>query len=421
MYRCKPKECLNKTKSWYGYIILGASFLTLMIVYGAQYSFGVFLKPILTEFDWTRAVTAGAYSVNFIFFGLWSIFTGRVADRFGSRVVVTGSGLLVSCSYLLMSQITTIWQMYLVYGVLLSLGVAGTFVPVFSTIARWFIAKGGLASGIASAGIGIGVIGMPPLANLLITTYSWRISFIVVACIALVIPAIAQLLKREPAWSYEVIGQNRDRKLNKANLGEGGCSVKQATRTRNFWLIIVIFVCLGTCVQTVMVHIVAYATDRGISSTIAAGILSIIGVVSTLTKIGIGGAIDRFRSKPVWIAVGILMVISFLLLRLPIVLGAPIIFGMFFGTGYGGFAAAQSPTIAEYFGLTAHGSIYGIGIFALGIGGAIGPYVTGHIFDTTGSYNPAFYGCAIICAGVIILTILLKDDKKAVAQIYALN
>ena len=103
-----------------GYIVLAAGFLTLMILCGAQYSFGVFLKPVLTEFGWTRSVTAGAYSLYFAGFGLWSTFIGRVSDRFGPRVVVTVCGLLASCGYFLLSQITAVWQIYLIYGVLMN-------------------------------------------------------------------------------------------------------------------------------------------------------------------------------------------------------------------------------------------------------------------------------------------------------------
>lgn len=345
-----------------------------------------------------------------------AFFTGRVADRFGPRLVVTGSGLLVSCSYLLMSQITAIWQIYLVYGVLLSLGVAGIFVPVFSTIARWFITKRGLTSGIATAGIGVGIIIMPPLANFLITSYSWRISFMVVGLIALVIPVIAQFLKREPGQLGKLRHGTDEAQDRKSNLSKRGFSLKQAIRTRQFWLISAIFFILGACLQTVMVHIVAYATDEGISANIAATILSVIGFVSIVSKVEMGSALDRFRSKPVWIAVGILMLISFVLLQLPGELGVLYIFAVVFAVSYGGFATAQSPTIAEYFGLREHGSIFGIALFGNGIGAAMGPYVTGLIFDTAGSYNLAFIGCAVICIVAIILAILLKPtDNNLVA------
>jgi MFS family permease len=188
----------TKRKFFYGHVIVGICFITLMIMYGALYSFGVFLKPIVAEFGWTRAVTAGAYSLYFLLSGLWSILAGRLSDRFEPRLIVTCCGLLVCLCYLLLSQITDVWQIYLLYGVLLSLGVATSFVAIYSTVARWFTTSRGLASGIVSAGIGVGVVVMPPLANLLINSYSWHTSFMVIGLIALIIPAVAQFLKREP-------------------------------------------------------------------------------------------------------------------------------------------------------------------------------------------------------------------------------
>jgi MFS family permease len=415
MHSRQSKQRIKEGRFFYGHIILAVSFLILMIVYGAQYSFGVFLKPVLTEFGWTRAVTAAAYSINFMSWGLWSILIGRVADRFGPRLVVTVSGLLVSCSYLLMSQITALWQIYLVYGGLLSLGVAGSFVPLLSTIARWFITTRGLASGIVTAGIGVGVIFMPPLANYLITSYSWRTSFMGVGLIALVMPVISQFLKREPTES--VMHRNDEPHDTKSILAIRGLSLHQAIRTRQLWLISGMSFILGVCVHTVMVHIVAYATDEGISANIAATILSVVGIVSTVSKVGMGSAIDRFRCKPVWIAVGILMLVSFAILQWSGVLGVLYAFAVSFAVSYAGFAAAQSPTIAEYFGLRAHGTIYGVNLFGTAIGGAIGPYITGLIYDRTGSYNPAFVGCATICILAIILPILLKPtDKTGIVQ-----
>jgi MFS family permease len=406
-----PEKTGTNREFFYGHVIVGICFLALMVVYGALYSFGVFLKPIITEFGWTRGVTAGAYSLHFLFSGLWSIFAGRLIDRFEPRLIVTCSGLLVGICYLLLSQITAVWQIYLVYGVFLSLGVAVSFVAIYSTVARWFTTSRGLASGIVSAGIGLGVVVMPPLANLLINRYSWHTSFLVIGLIALAIPVIAQFLKRAPLQLRKETDGKGGQQDKKASWSLRGLSPLQAITTRQFWIISATWFVLNLCIQTVFVHLVAYVTDKGISSYTAAAIMSVIGIVCIIGKVGIGSALDKLRSKSVYIIVGILMVCSFLLLQLPGLTGVLYIFAVIFAIGYGGLAAAQSPSIAEYFGLRSHGTVFGVALFAACLGGAIGPFMTGYIFDMTGSYDPAFIACAAICLVGIIPLVLLRPTN----------
>lgn len=167
----------SRPRFFYGYAILLASFLILMTVWGTQYSFGVFFKPVSSEFGWTRAETAGAYSLNMVLAGVFGILAGRLSDRFGARLVVTVCGLLMGLGYLLMSRIGAVWQMYLFYGVLASIGIAGMVVPLLSTVARWFIKRRGLTTGIAASGIGVGTVIMPPLASQLISSHGWRTSY----------------------------------------------------------------------------------------------------------------------------------------------------------------------------------------------------------------------------------------------------
>jgi MFS family permease len=170
-----------------------------MISWGAQYSFGVFFKPVLNEFGWTRAATSGAYSVSLVLMGICGIFAGRFNDRFGPRIVITFCGILIGIGYLLMSKVNAIWQIYLFYGVIISVGMSGMFVPLMSTAARWFNKRRGLASGIVVAGVGAGIIVMPILANYLITRIQMADLFLIMGGMALgLIVIIAQFLKRDP-------------------------------------------------------------------------------------------------------------------------------------------------------------------------------------------------------------------------------
>ena len=163
-----------KPQRFYGYIVVVAAFFIMVLMFGIFDTFGVFFKPLLTDFGWTRAVTSGAFSLYWIIQGLLAIVVGRVNDRFGPRVVITFCGFIFGLGYLLMSQVSALWQLYLFYGVMIGTGMSGAFVPLTSTVARWFVKRRSMMTGIVVAGIGIGGLIAPPVANWLISIYDWR-------------------------------------------------------------------------------------------------------------------------------------------------------------------------------------------------------------------------------------------------------
>lgn len=113
---------------YYGYVILGAAVLIMVACFGINFAFGIFFKPMLTEFNWTRAVTSGAFSLSWLVTGFVAILAGALNDRFGPRVIITGCGLLLGLGYVLMSQVSTVWQLYLFYGVIIG-AVLSVFIP----------------------------------------------------------------------------------------------------------------------------------------------------------------------------------------------------------------------------------------------------------------------------------------------------
>jgi MFS family permease len=404
---------VREPRFFYGYIIVIASFLLLLIVFGARYSFGIFFKPLLNQFGWTRAVTTGAYTLNAALAGVSGIFIGKLGDRFGSRVVITFSGLLLGLGYLLMSQISAIWQIYLLFGVLISIGMAGMWVSLMSTVARWFVKKRGLATGITVSGVGVGTIIMPPLANYLIASYGWRTSYTIIGLIVLIVTIIvAQFLRRDPSQMGLLAYGTDAIKTDSPILDIQGFSFMEAIRTRQFWIICSMFFCAGFCMQTVMVHIAAFATDIWISTASAATILSAVGLVSIGSKIGAGSIGDRIGSRRVMIIDFVLISLSFLWLLLANELWMLYLFAVIFGLGYGAFAALESPIVAEKFGLRAHGAIFGLTTFGSFLGDAIGPLVAGSIFDTTGTYTWAFILCAILGIVGLILSTLLNASHN---------
>ena len=398
---------------YYGYIIILASFLIFFIAGGAQYSFGVFLKPVLTEFGWTRAAISGAYSLNNVLMGLLSILAGRLSDRFGPRSVLTISGLLLGLGYLLMSQVNAIWQIYLFFGVLVGIGMGGIAAPLMSSVARWFVKGRGLASGIVISGAGVGITIIPPLANLLISNYSWRFSYIIIGIIVVSLPVvIAQFLRRPPNQMNTLSQDANKLAKDSLNLQSQGFSLQEVIRTRQFWIISLISLSNAFGVQTIMVHLVAHATDINISSTAAATLLSVIGIVSIGSKVIMGAIGDKFGYRKIIIMVFILMSLSFLWLSFSGELWTLYLFAVVLGFNYGAYSGVHSPLVAKFFGLKEHGAILGLTLFALNFGGAVGPLAAGQIFDISGSYSWAFALCAILGLASLAMAVIMKPLRR---------
>jgi MFS family permease len=397
---------------FYGYFVVAAAFLIMVVMWTVFYAFGVFFKPILNEFGWSRATTSGAFSLCSITMGLLGIAMGGLNDKFGPRIVMSVCGLLLGTGYLLMSKLQALWQLYLSFGLILGIGMGGSFVPLMTTVVRWFVLRRGMMTGIVTAGIGIGALIGPPVANGLISTYGWRISYTILGIIVLaVIVLSAQLLRRDPSQLGQLAyGENEGcRKVS--NPGNGGLSLGEAIHTRPFWVLFTMIFCFGFGVFSIMVHIAAHATELGISPSSAANILATIGGVSIIGKVLLGRVADTIGSRKVFLIGFSLMAVALLWLvpsRMAWMLYA---FAVLFGFAYGGCVVAESPLVAALFGLESHGLILGVIAFGFTVGGAFGPWLTGYIFDVTSSYQAAFLGCAVLSLVGLFLTAVLKPGR----------
>ncbi|MFC2021746.1 MFS transporter [Chloroflexota bacterium] len=412
-HRVMPETASRKAGFFYGYImVLTASFI-LVIMGGILNSFGVFLKPLSFEFGWTRAMTSGAYSMGLFVMGLLYMVTGRLSDRFGPRIVMTVCGLLLGLGCLLMSRISALWQLYLFWGVIIAVSQSGGFVPMASTVARWFVRRRGMMVGIVTAGVGAGGIVIPLVASWLISSYDWRTSFTVLGIIALVLLILAaQFLKRDPSAIGQLPDGNSEAKQEDLPSEAWGFSLQEAVHTRQFWMLFALLFCFGFGVMAIMTHIVPHATDIGISTIIAASILATIGGLSIVGRIGIGSVSDKIGVR-LSLVIGFSIVsVALLWLQLARELWMLYLFAIVFGFGTGGIAALESPLTAELFGLRAHGAVLGATVFGATIGAAIGSFLTGYMFDITNSYYSAFWVSAVISIIATVVASLLKPTHR---------
>ncbi len=405
----------TKPRFFYGYVIVLVSFIIMVITWGTINAFGVFLKPLSAELGWTRAMTAGAYSTFMLLHGFLYIVTGRLNDRFGPRLVMTVCAFILGLGYLLMSQVNAIWQLYFFYGVIISIGMSAAFVPLASTVARWFVKRRGLMTGIVVSGIGVGTMIMPPMANQLISSYGWRTAYIVLGVISLVLILFAaQFLRRDPGQVGQVPYGENEIKAGSLNLPDGGFALQQAIRTRQFWMLCALLVFHLVGQQAVLVHIVPHVTDLGISATIAANVLAVIGGLSIVGMMTMSGASDRIGNRPALIINFILVSIALFWLLVAREVWMLYLFAAIFGFGYGGVVALESPIVAELFGMRSHGVILGMVMFAATTGGAIGALFAGRAFDINSSYQLAFLASAVFSVIGLILISLLRPVKRGI-------
>jgi len=222
----------DKTRFFYGYIIVILSFFAIMLTLGMQLVFGIFFKPIIADLGWTRAVTSGAFSLSMIISGLIGIAMGGLNDRFGPRAVITLCGLLAALGYLLMSQVQAVWHLYLFFGVLLGAG-SSTFVPLLSTVARWFVGRRSMMTGIVFAGAGVGMLILPLVINQLIAAYDWRVSCLILGVTILVIVvSSAQFMKRDPSQMGQTAYGESNTAQESLNFKTKDYSFKEAMLTK---------------------------------------------------------------------------------------------------------------------------------------------------------------------------------------------
>lgn len=403
------RDSENKSRFFYGYVVVGAAFLVMLLAYGMRTSFGVFFKPMSTEFDWSRAFTSGAVTVSLLIQGLWGIFMGRINDKIGSRLVITLCCSLLGAGFILLSFTSHLWQLYLFYGIIVGLGMGGVFVALVSTVARWFVKKRGAMTGIVLAGIGTGTLVIAPLSNWLISMRGWPQSYVITGIMVLAIGVIAaQFLKRDPSrMGLLPLGQQKEKEQKSAE-NSRGLSFKTAILTRQFWMVAFSFAFLGYCTFTITVHLVPHITDLGTSPSTAATILSLTGGIQSVGGIVMGFMADRIGSKRVILICFILVSLSLFWLIPATTVIAFFIFAIFYSFGIGGGTAMESTIVAELFGLKAHGLILGVISFAFTVGAAAGPLITGYLYDLDGNYRLAFFICACLGITGFLLASLLK-------------
>jgi len=405
----RPVAHHTRFKFFYGWVIVGAAMTILIIHAGTVYSFGVFFKPLAAEFGWGRGATSGVFATFSILQGAFGVVLGWLTDRFGPSKVMVFCGVMAGLGLVLSGQVSTLWQLHLTYGVIASLGLAGPFAISVSTTARWFQKRRGLALGLVSSGIGLGTLIVVPVVERLIASFGWSTAFILLGstCCAVMIGG-ALCLRKDPksvglvpygaTVSMRAFPSDR-RQAPEPVDSSADMLLAGAIRTRPLWTLLVIYFLFNFCLQMIMVHLVNYATDLGISSLIAATFISVIGIGSISGRIVMGAFSDRIGSHNALFICCAILAGTLILLIFSNELWMFYLFAIVFGFAYGGEVPQMAALVGSFFGLHAVTVLVGIITMSARLGGALGSYLGGGIFDATQSYRMAFSIAAL--AGLI--------------------
>jgi len=319
----------------------------------------------------------------------------------------------IGLGFFLTSKTQSIWQLYLFYGILVGIGLSSIDVIALSITARWFEYRRGIVTGMVKVGTGAGQLIAPLTASLLIVGFGWRTSFVVIGILGMILLVlISRILHRDPEEMGLKPKSGTSSKDDVKAIKGINLSFGQAVRTHQFWLIFIVNFAVVYCLLIILVHIVPFARDLGLSAAKAAGVISTIGGVSMLGRFATGLFIDRFNSRLAMIFCFILLIFTLLWLQIADELWMIYLFAACYGIAHGGFFTAISPIVAEYFGIGAHGVLFGSIVFSGCFGGSLGPILAGHIFDVTGSYSLAFWLSTFIALLGLGFILLLKPIRK---------
>lgn len=407
---------------YYGWWIVLATFCTLFVCAGIGFfSFPVFLKFIEADMHWGRDSLSKAVAISALAAGFSTPAVGYVVDRFGPRAVMMPGAAVLSISFVFLSRINTIYQLYMLF---LAIGIgmaAATILPCQTLVSRWFETKRGRAMGIVTVANGLGGMVWMPVSNSLIEAVGWRNAYeilgIIIAAVSL--PLIWFIIRSsprsmglavdgEPRLSPEAGASAMEKRIPAGE--EQGYTIREGLGTTSFWLIFCAMFLVVFATSGFTLHVVAFLSDSGLSSGGAAAVWSATLGVSIGGRFLFGFLSEKHQKRYFASVADVSRTLSLLLLMLFALQMAPraaavvqlvIVYGLAQGCG----AVINPLLVSETFGVKAFGKLMGLLGIPYTIGMALGPWLGGHLFVSRSNYNVAFgvFAAAFLFAGVAII------------------
>jgi MFS family permease len=385
----------------YGWVVLGVSTGVNALAWGVRSTFALFYVALLNEFAWDRASTALGYSLSWLCFVIFAPVAGWLSDRWGPRAIVAAGGLLLGLALALTAQATSLALYYVWFGFLGAAGTACMLIPSTTIVTRWFVQSRGTAMGILSTGGPASAVVFYPVNAWLIATFGWRTALIAFgALIAGLTVALALLYRERPADEQRPT-ESGGMKRRAVDFITQEWSLRLALRNKRLWAAFTMTALGVIGFQIMATHQVAHAVDRGFQHETVVWLFS-FGAACMMAGNLLGGWLSDHFGRGWVFALGTLVAMAGIgclgFLRGPQDLLLLLIY-IASGFGFGMRIAQLSAIPADVFAGRQLGAILGVVQAGGGLGGAIGPFLGGWLFDVTGSYRLAFAAACAAIAG----------------------
>lgn len=385
----------------YTWVVLGLCFFGLLAAQGARLSFGAFIAPWEADFGVDRATVSFVSFISFLVYGFTQPLVGRLVDRFGSRLVLSSSVLLVGLSLSATALSRDVLELTLIYGVVASLGFGGASgVAASVAVTRWFSVNRGLAFGILEAGMAAGQFVLVPTSLVLIGALGWRGAVLALGafCALVVFPILLLLLRSAPAavGAHPYGGEEADTRSDAGAVQEPGSGLGAVFASRAFWgLALPFFICGVTTTGMIDTHLVPFAHDHGFGTGVAGTAVALLAAFNIVGTLASGPLADRFDNRRILATLYFVRALSLLLLLAVDKPGVLFAFGIIFGLVDFAVLAPVNVLASRYFQGQSLGFMFGVLSLCHQLGSAVGAYVPGLLYTLTGSYTVSFVAAAL--------------------------
>ncbi len=388
---------------YYGWVIVALSFVTLTSAYGLLYSYSVFAPEMAAALALDRATVAAPFSLCVATYAILSLVSGRLTDSLGPRRLIFGGGILLAAGFLVLSQATAAFELFLGMSVLCGIGLSVAYIPTSAAIVRWFVADRGLALALGSMGIGASMVVGPMAAAALTAWLGWRDAAVVLGLAGGALVALAALgFKRDPG------DPALRRRGGEALAVEPSWTLAEARRTLAFWLICALYALTWGVMFFPYAHMVGIAGDSGFGAGTGVRLLAVAGVAGCAGRPLIGWLSDRTSRTT-----GLVTMLLAQIVACAIFASSPTLMALYLAAGLFGMGASAGVTlyaavVGDVFGRASIGAIAGFAFAFTCTAGGLGPLVGGHIRDRTGAYDAAFWLGAALNGVALVIAILLR-------------
>ncbi|MFC1957633.1 MFS transporter [Chloroflexota bacterium] len=412
-----------RLKIFYGWYIVGATVLISAFIGGMSfYGFTALVNPLAVSLGWSYSQISLAMSIRGVEAGILSPFLGKVADRWPAKWLILAGAVIMVLGYLTLSRINSLAMFYVSFMIIaLGSSLSVTMAPMVSA-ARWFRKNLGKANGIMAMGVAIGGL-TTPLITILIDTFDWRMTMIILSAAVAAIGIPLSFVFRSQPQDYGMLPdgapQSTADDVSKYSQYDMDMGVKEAIMTRAFWFYGIASFFQISANSAVILHVMPYLTSLGVERATASMIAMYIPLVSIPARLAYGWLSDIFPKKYVFAVSNVLTSIGLIFFAFigndSIVI--TVLFVIFFGFGLAGFLPIRVPIVKEYFGTKNFGTIFGITFVFVTLGTVVSPPVAGWIYDLRGVYDPFWLilsGTNLIAA-VLMLTMPLPAQRPGAA------